>query len=404
MSRPAGAASYGALLRLPGASPAFAAAAFLRLSYASVGLSLLLVVQGATDSFAVAGTAVGAYVVPSLLAPYKSRLIDRVGVRRTLPTLGLTYAGVLAATGACAVGDVATATPYLSLAPAAGVVSPPVGPVMRAIWATLTPDELGRSRAYSMDAVAEEGLFAVGSLLVGVVLLVAGPVTALAITAGLALTGAFALGLSRAAAALSAPARPTSDRSLPGPLLLPGVRWVVMAMAAAGFAIAPLEVGVVARATQAGSPAAAGYLLAVLATGSAAGGLLWGRLRRPPTTDLLLAVLAALGAGTVLAGLIPGLLGLGLVLALTGAATAPAFVVAYVLGDRLVDGSMRTETNTWIATAANLGGAAGAAVAGLLIEHVSARASFAVGGGLLIVMLPLLAATRSGPLPPCTAR
>lgn len=83
-----------------------------------------------------------------------------------------------------------------------------------------------------------------------------------------------------------------------------------------------------------------------------------------------------------------------MVLALTGAAIAPAFVVAYVLADRLVDDSVRTETNTWIATAANLGGAAGAAVAGLT-EHVSARASFAVGGGSLTLSLPILFLTRS---------
>lgn len=395
MSRPAGTASYSALLRLPGALPAFAAAALLRLSYASVVLSLLLVVQDATGSFAVAGTAVGAYALPSLLAPYKSRLVDRVGVRRTLSCLGVGYAAVLAGIGACAVGGVEAAPPYLLLAAAAGVLSPPAGPVMRGIWAALTPDETGRSRAYSLDAVAEEGLFAVGPLLVGAVLLVAGPVTALAVTAGLALAGACALGLSRAAAAVSVPARLPSGRRLLGPLLLPGVRWVVVAMLAVGFALAPLEVAVVARATQAGSPAAAGYLLAVLSVGSAAGGLLWGRLRQPPTTGLLLAVMSVLGAGTAAAGLVPSLPALGLVLALTGAAIAPAFVVAYVLADRLVNDSVRTETNTWVSTAANVGGATGAAIAGLLVEHVSVPAAFAVGGGLLIAMLPLLFATRS---------
>lgn len=397
MSRPVplGTASYSALLRLPGALPAFAAAAVLRLSYASVVLSLLLVVQDATGSFAVAGTAVGAYALPSLFAPYKSRLVDRLGVRRTLTSLGVGYSTVLAVIAACSVGGVQIALPYLLLAAASGVLSPPAGPVMRGIWAALTPDELGRSRAYSLDAVAEEGLFAVGPLLVGAVLLVAGPETALAVTAGLALAGACVLGQSRAAAAVAVAARLPSGRQLLGPLHLSGVRWIVVAMLVVGFALAPLEVAVVARATQAGSPAAAGYLLAVLSVGSAAGGLLWGRLRRPPTTGLLLTVMAMLGVGTAVAGLVPSLPALGVVLALTGAAIAPAFVVAYVLADRLVDGSVRTETNTWIATAANIGGAAGAAVAGLLTEHVSARASFAVGGGLLILALPLLLLTRS---------
>lgn len=345
MSRRAGTASYAALLRLPGALPAFAAAAVLRLSYAAVVLSLLLVVQDATGSFAVAGAAVGAYALPSLLAPYKSRLVDRVGVRRTLTCLGVGYAAALAGMGACAVGGVDATPPYLLLAATAGGLSPPAGPVMRGIWAALTPDETGRSRAYSLDAVAEEGLFAVGPLLVGAVLLVSGPVTALAVTAGLAVAGACALGVSKAAAAISVPARRPSGRSLLWPLLLPGVRWIVVAMLGVGFALAPLEIGVVARATQAGSPAAAGYLLAVLSVGSAADGLLWGRLRHQPTTaGQLIAVMAVLGLGTAAAGLVPSLPALAVVLALTGAAIAPAFVVAFVLADRLVDDNVRTET------------------------------------------------------------
>jgi predicted MFS family arabinose efflux permease len=86
------------------------------------------------------------------------------------------------------------------------------------------------------------------------------------------------------------------------------------------------------------------------------------------------------------------------VLALTGAAIAPAFVVAYVLTDRLVDDSVRTEANTWVATAANVGGAVGVAVAGLLIETSSPQTSFAVGGGLLILTLPMLFLTRGQPL------
>lgn len=396
MSRPVGAASYVALLRLPGAAPAFAAAAVLRLSYAAVVLSLLLVVQGATGSFAVAGAAVGAYALPSLLAPYKARLVDRVGARRALTGLGVSYFTVLLVMGGCAYGGVQDAPAYLLLAAAAGALSPPAGPVMRGIWAALIPDEAGRGRAYSLDAVAEEGLFAVGPLLVGVVVAVANPVGALAVTAGLALAGACALGLSKAAAAISVPAAPPAGRRLLGPLLLPGVRWIVVVMLVTGFALAPLEVAVVARATEAGSPAAAGYLLAVLSIGSATGGLLWGRLRhQPASTGQLLTVMSVLGTGTVAAALVPSLPGLAVVLALTGATIAPAFVLAYVLADRLVDASIRTETSTWVTTAANVGGAAGAAVAGLLIEQLSASASFAVGGGLLLVMLPALLATRA---------
>lgn len=395
MSRPAGAASYTALLRLPGVLPAFAAAALLRLSYAAVVLSLLLVVQDATASFASAGAAVGAFALPSLLAPYKSRVVDRLGARRTLTALGTCYAGVLASVALCAAAGVFSAVPYLLLCALAGVVSPPAGPVMRGIWASFTPVEVDRKRAYSLDAVAEEGLFAVGPLLVGVAVAMTGALAALALTATLALVGACMLGMSAAAGGAAVSGQVPARQRLLGPLHVPDVQWIVLAMIAVGCALAPLEVAVVARATQAGDPAAAGYLLAMLSMGSAAGGLLWGRVRQvPPTSRQLLALMAVLGTGTAVAGLVPSLHALAVVLTLTGAAVAPAFVVAYVLADRAVDDNVRTEANTWISTAANVGGALGAAGAGLLIEYMSAAASFLAGGLLLIAMLPVLAVLK----------
>jgi hypothetical protein len=78
----------------------------LRLSYAAVCCPLLLVVQDATGSFAVAGAAVGAHALPSLLAPYKSRLVDGARARPTLTCLRIGYAAVLTGIGASAVGGV----------------------------------------------------------------------------------------------------------------------------------------------------------------------------------------------------------------------------------------------------------------------------------------------------------
>jgi len=128
MSRPVEAVSYRALLRLPGAMPAFAAAALVRLSYAMVGLSFLLVVQDATGSFGAAGAALGAFALPTLVAPYKSRLVDRFGVRLPLRGLGAGYATMLAAVVVCAATGVQARSPYLLLALAAGVLTPRFNP------------------------------------------------------------------------------------------------------------------------------------------------------------------------------------------------------------------------------------------------------------------------------------
>lgn len=402
MPRPIGAASYRALLHLPGAPYAFASAALIRLSYATVTLSFFLVVQNATGSFAVAGAALSAFALPSVIAPYKSRLVDRLGVRRALTGLGAGYASALGAVAVCGARDVASPLPYVALAVVAGVLTPPVGPVMRGIWAALTRGDAQRNRAYSLDAVAEEGLFAVGPLLVGGVLLVAPPVAALLLTAALALAGCVGLGSSGLARGRSAMAEdgtatapgPTASRLL-GSLRVPGIRWLALAMLGFGFALAPLEIAVIARATEADSAASAGALLALLSVGSVAGGLVWGRLNLARRrSSQLLSLLALVGAGTAAAGTAPTLPLLAVVLAVTGAGIAPVFVVAYVIADRLVDDSIRTETSTWIATASNVGGSLGLGAAGLLIEYASASAAFAAGGTLLLALLPLLIVLR----------
>ena len=63
---------------------------------------------------------------------------------------------------------------------------------MRGIWPSLTPDLAARQRAYSLDAVTEETLFAIGPVLVGTVVARSTPLAALVVTAVLALLGLWA--------------------------------------------------------------------------------------------------------------------------------------------------------------------------------------------------------------------
>ena len=58
---------------------------------------------------------------------------------------------------------------------------------MRGIWPSLTPDLAARQRAYSLDAVTEETLFAIGPVLVGTVVARSTPLAALVVTAVLGL-------------------------------------------------------------------------------------------------------------------------------------------------------------------------------------------------------------------------
>ncbi|HEX5406124.1 MAG TPA: MFS transporter [Pseudonocardiaceae bacterium] len=115
------------------------------------------------------------------------------------------------------------------------------------------------------------------------------------------------------------------------------------------------------------------------------GGPLWGRRRHTRTWSAQLAGLTAwLPIGVAVAAAAANLIALGVVLAVTGVAVAPLFVVSYVVADEPAPAHQRTEAGTWVNTANNLGSAAGASVAVVLVDHVSIASGF--GAGALLAL------------------
>lgn len=418
MTRPTRAVGYRAVLRLPGVLRVFPAAVLGRLSYATIPLSLLLVVDHATGSFAVTGTAVGAYAVLSLSMPVKARGIDRFGQRRVLPLLSAGFAAALVAMAAAVSADVRAPAVYVALCAAAGLAAPPLGPSMRALWAALTPEPAARQRAYSVDGVVEETLYAVGPLVVGALVAVSGALAALLLSAALNLVGTVLMVTSPIVAAHGPSGRPTwrrplrrqlgRSRRLPwwrGPFRSRGFGLLVGALLGVGLGAGPLEVAVVARAQSAGHPEASGYLFAGLSIGSAAGGLLWGRLSHRRAIAVQVGLLAAvMAAGQAAAAFVVGLPLLALVLVLAGSAGSPVFTVSYLAADDLVSSSNRTKASTWVNTAYNVGLAGGAAAAGVAIDRVGAAAALLGGAVILAATAVVLAASgaRLDPTPDST--
>jgi hypothetical protein len=314
-----------------------------------------------------------AFGVTSAFAPLRARVVDRVGAfaLRALVTAFALLLGVLLVAGALDAGVVA-----LVLASGlVGAAAPPLGPYTRA--------ELGRTlrrrpeflrRAFALDSAAEEGALVAAPLAVAAVVAVTHPGLALALAGLLMLAGGLRTAASgrQATVATGAVAASVAVSGTGGGVVerarLPRRAWLLVGtLAAPGAALGVVDVVVPALAREAGHPAAAGVLLAVLSAGTVAGGLLAGRLRtlRPagrlaPLGLLLAATLtpAAL-AGGGLATLAAALLAPGVVLGML-------FVTAYVALDEAMPSVAATRGFAWVTTVNNGGVAAGAAFAGLV--------------------------------------
>ncbi|MET9268449.1 MFS transporter [Kribbella sp. NPDC003557] len=394
MSGTTRAGSYRAVLLLPSALRTFVPALLGRLSYGLLPLSLLFTVQSSTGSFATAGVAVAVFGAASLSMPFKARLVDRFSQRRVLPLLA-----VGASAGLVVVATVGTSAPAVLLfVGATGLLAPPLGPSMRSNWRLLTDGSALKERAYALDAVSEECLFLAGPLIAGTLMSIVSAPAALCGSAALMLVGTLAMVTSPVTTRTAAPVAVAGAAARLGPLAIRGLRRVLVVVMGAACGLSMAYVCVAGVAQRAGHPGSAGYVEAAIALGSVAGGLLWARRTHTgPWTTQLAGLIAVLAAGLVVAAFAPGLLVLGVVLGIAGVAVAPMFVVAYLAADEVTPPHQRTEASTWINTTNNLGSAAGAALAGLVVDRSTPTWGFLAGGTFLaLVALAVLRRPTGG--------
>ncbi|RAG87107.1 MFS transporter [Streptacidiphilus pinicola] len=379
-----------AVLALPHARGLFAAGALARLPYGLHLLPLLLALRAAGGSYAVAGLAVGAYsLVGAVLGPARARLVERRPA--ALPWLAAGFAGLL---GALALLAGLRAGPVTAvLAPVAGLLAPPVGPLVRVRLGGLARTDAERQATLSLDAVLESTVFALGPALAGASL------TVLAAPVVLGLCAAwFALGFLALAAVFRGLPVPRAEGGCPSPAAPSATSRVPLRSAAfSSVLLAVFSVGTAGALTALAAVAAwgggvAGALDALVSVGGVLGGLAYGRRswRRPARHRLVWST--ALGAaGLVLAALCFSPAGAAVGFLLVGAATDCVLITAYLLVEEVVPAGSRTEGGAWVNTAINLGSAAGSALGGLLLAApAGARGVFVAGPLLLLaVLVPL---------------
>jgi MFS family permease len=339
-------------------------------------LAVLLLVRGATHSYAAAGLAVGAQAFATAAgAPLLGRLVDRFGRRRVLgPAVvceAMMYAVLVVAAEAHA-----GAVVLIVVSALAGAFMPPVAPVVRAMLGEVFDDPAVRERAYSLDAVSQEVLWTTGPLVVAVMIAVSSPEVAVLVIAAIGLAGATLFLRSP----LVRSARATAEHPARGSALAsPELRALLAPVALTGMGLGAIEVGLPSLAIHAGSRPASGVLLALWSIGSMAGGLWYGsRTWQSSLTHryrvlLGLAVLCTLpliAARSIPAGLVCSLL--------AGVTIAPVFSCQYSLVGRAVSAGTETEAFTWVSAALIGGLAAGEAIGGAVIAPAGVGAPFAI--------------------------
>ncbi|MEU8826459.1 MFS transporter [Streptomyces sp. NPDC048636] len=384
------AAGYGDLLRTRHAARLLTGTLIGRLPNATAAIAVLLFARAEGGSYALAGGLSAVYGAANAIGqPLLGRAVDHYGQPRVMLP-----AAVVSALGMAlfvAVGLEPLPVAYAAMLIAGGF-TPPLEGGLRALW----PSVLGREdrihAAYALDAVAQEVMFAVGPLLVTLVVALWSEGAALLVINALGVAGALSV-------VVSPPSR--RWRSAPreahwlGALRSPGLLVLLGSFLFIGLALGAIAVASVAYADHHGGGMVASLLLSALGVGALVGGVVYGA--RPwagPPERRLLILVAALALGYLPLLLVPGVVGMTVLAGVAGVFLAPALACAFVVVDRHAPAGTVTEAFSWLVTTFVVGNAVGTAVAGPAVEFGGVGPGFAVPGIAGAAALAVLLAAR----------
>jgi MFS family permease len=389
-------AAYHRVLALPGVRALTLLGVLARIPHTAISMVLTLHVVLALDrGYGDAGLVVGAFTVGAAVgAPWRGRVVDRVGLRRALvPSLV-----VEAAVWGCAPW-----LPFEALVAAvvlAGLLGLPVFTVIRLSLSILVPEPQRRT-AYALDSMAVEASFMVGPAL-GVLVATHGSTTAAmmllgatTVVAGIALMVVNPPTRSAGATALTHTVGAGPQRPRPRVPVSAALLAVLGATAGATLVLAGTDVAIVAELRGHDALDLTGLIMVAWCGSSLLGGLVYGAAPRgvPP-----FALLLALAALTVPIGLASSPLVLCLAVLPAGALCAPLISSTAEAVARLVPERVRGEAMGWHGSALTAGSAAGAPIAGFAIDGIGSWAGFGIvgvtGAVLAIVGLALVAVHR----------
>src|SRR5918997_1508260 len=351
-----------------------------------LGLGAVLLVEGETGSYGLAGAVSGTFALSyGIAGPQWARAMDRRGQSRVLRLAMAAFA----LTGVAFVASVVADGPRWSwflLAAVAGASGPNVGSLVRARWSAVL-DPTGRQTAYAFEAVVDEVVFVVGPPLVTLLATLIAPPVGFLTGVAFGVAGGLWLAAQTATEPPVHPIDPTAP-SRRWSVLTPTPLVVVVTYLAVGTVFGAIDVVVIGFAEEEGATALSGLALAVFAGGSLVAGLVYGLARIPGTLAArFVGTAVALGlAGQLLWGVnsLPVLIGCAFLVGLT---IAPVLVSGTSLVESRVAPGKLTESLAWTITGLTVGVTAGSAIAGAAVDAWGAEQAFAV---------PALAAAIAG--------
>lgn len=371
---------YAEILRSPHVAVLVASSLLSRLPIGINALAIVLYLREQTGSFAVAGGVSGMLALGSALgAPVQGRLVDRLGARRILLPVAVVHAVSLGAI--VGVAELSAATPILLVFGfIGGFAVPPTSSVLRSMWTDLVEPRLHQA-AYALDSTMIELIFITGPLLTAVIAAVASP-------AGALIVSAVAVVVGTAIFTALPPTRHVEGEhehppgGLLGALAAPGVRTLVITSFPTGVGLGMLEVGIPAFSRAEGAAAVAGVLLATWSFGSLVGGLAYGMLPRRSLHRTHLILTAVLPLTLLPLAAAPGVWAMALLVLPAGCCIAPLLATRNELVGGIAPPGMRTEAYTWPITSFVGGIAAGAALAGWLVEGPGWQTAFLIAAAV----------------------
>ncbi len=374
---------YGRLLADRQVRTIFVAAFFARIPSMALPLALsLLVVREMDGTYAQAGLVATCETLGAAVgAPWRGRLIDRVGLRRAIVPSIVAMAVVLPA-----MGFVPTYLTLLPLAFLAGVFLIPIHTIVRlALTARVPASE--RRTAFAADSTLAEASFIVGPAAGGFLAVHFTPSVALvAIACCEVLAGLMFWWLNPAlrsggtaepgASVATDPAAPETVHGIRAWISAPVVLLMVVS-AAAMIALMGTDLAIIAELHELERDGMVGVVYAAWGLASLGGGIVYGAL---PTSVRPTYLLLALGLLTLPATLAEGVVSLTLLVIPAGLLCAPTLTASSEWLTRLVPEARLGEAMGWQGTAFTAGGALGAPVAGAAMDASGAWAGFAVGG------------------------